>query len=406
VLAELDAPMLLQYLFSSPDDIAKDFRDKIRLYNSAFTFASVGARFDHELANAKAGVYTFRVQGSIYHRIGSLLPEPGSEPHYLQMYIWDTQRELHHRINTIPNSNLSQVIVEDLKAMLNEVNPYVTNFRYISDLPTENIRNLSMLIHTNIPELDQRTYNAPTASQVAAIWIDGNAPPNTIQERDIVLHTQMNNLLRISEFSGCYDSLAYPLLFPRGEQGWIPRQIPYRNIPTNINENPNEDRNNMEYNNRNPETIRCKKFVTTMEYYAYRLQIRSHSTNLLLRAGRLFQQYVVDMYVKIESNRLNFHRHNQDKIRSELYQGLQDAIARGDNNPRYIGQRIVLPATFIGSPRDMMQRYQDAMALLRIGKPDLFITMTCNPNWSEIQTLLLSGQKAQDRPDITGIFSI
>src|SRR6185369_13058800 len=64
VLAELDAPMLLQYLFSSPDDIAKDFHNKICLYNSAFTFTSVGARFDHELANAKAGVYTFRVQGS------------------------------------------------------------------------------------------------------------------------------------------------------------------------------------------------------------------------------------------------------------------------------------------------------------------------------------------------------
>src|SRR5688572_23093785 len=108
------------------------------------------------------------------------------------------------------------------------------------------------------------------------------------------------------------------------------------------------------------------------------------------------------MYVKIESDRLNFHRQNQDKIRSELYQGLQDAVLRGDNNPKHIGRRIVLPSMFIGSPRDMMQRYQDAMALLHIGRPDLFITMTCNPNWPEIQTLLFPGQKAQDRPDITG----
>ena len=50
----------------------------------------------------------------------------------------------------------------------------------------------------------------------------------------------------------------------------------------------------------------------------------------------------------------------------------------------------------------MMQRYQDAMALLHVGKPDLFITKTCNPSWPEIQALLLPGQKAQDRPDITG----
>jgi len=43
------------------------------------------------------------------------------------------------------------------------------------------------------------------------------------------------------------------------------------------------------------------------------------------------------------------------------------------------------------------------MALVRIGKPDLFITMTCNPKWPEIQTLLFPRQKAKDRPDITGI---
>ncbi|CAH1768755.1 9884_t:CDS:2, partial [Entrophospora sp. SA101] len=64
---------------------------------------------------------------------------------------------------------------------------------------------------------------------------------------------------------------------------------------------------------------------------------------------------------------------------------------------KFVSHRILLPASFIGSPRDMIQQYQDAMALLRAGKPDLFITMTCNPNWMEIQ----AGQKAQDQPDIT-----
>jgi hypothetical protein len=49
----------------------------------------------------------------------------------------------------------------------------------------------------------------------------------------------------------------------------------------------------------------------------------------------------------------------------------------------------------------MQQRYQDAMAIVRkFGKPDLFITMTCNPHWLEIAAELLAGQKAEDRPDI------
>jgi hypothetical protein len=34
----------------------------------------------------------------------------------------------------------------------------------------------------------------------------------------------------------------------------------------------------------------------------------------------------------------------------------------------------------------MAQKYQDAMAIVReLGKPDVFMTMTCNPDWDEIQ---------------------
>jgi hypothetical protein len=49
----------------------------------------------------------------------------------------------------------------------------------------------------------------------------------------------------------------------------------------------------------------------------------------------------------------------------------------------------------------MHMLYQDSMAIVRhFGKPDLFITMTCNPKWPEIQEVL-AGQSAADRPDLT-----
>lgn len=71
------------------------------------------------------------------------------------------------------------------------------------------------------------------------------------------------------------------------------------------------------------------------------------------------------------------------------------------------GRRIVLPTSFIGGPRDMKARFQDAMALVQtMGKPDLFITVTCNPDWTEIRNNLLPGQSAQDRPDmVTRVFN-
>nr|GEW28579.1 helicase-like protein [Tanacetum cinerariifolium] len=43
----------------------------------------------------------------------------------------------------------------------------------------------------------------------------------------------------------------------------------------------------------------------------------------------------------------------------------------------------------------------DAMTLVQDDKkPDILLTMTCNPNWPEIQTELLPGQDAPDRPDL------
>ncbi|KAM3326614.1 hypothetical protein P3S67_001740 [Capsicum chacoense] len=46
------------------------------------------------------------------------------------------------------------------------------------------------------------------------------------------------------------------------------------------------------------------------------------------------------------------------------------------------------------------------MALFQeFGRPDLFITMTSNPKWPEIQEELLTGQLTQDRPDlVTRVF--
>jgi hypothetical protein len=49
----------------------------------------------------------------------------------------------------------------------------------------------------------------------------------------------------------------------------------------------------------------------------------------------------------------------------------------------------------------MAQLYQDSMAIVRqYGKPDLFITMTCNPKWEEIVSALKPNEIAHDRLDL------
>ena len=106
-------------------------------------------------------------------------------------------------------------------------------------------------------------------------------------------------------------------------------------------------------------------------------------------------------YAKIEADRLNFIRYNQNQLRAEVYSKVVDSMYSGESDAANIGQRVILPSTFQGSPRNMMQRYQDAMTIVRnIGNPDYFVTMTTNPDWVEIKRELRPGQTASERPDI------
>jgi len=83
---------------------------------------------------------------------------------------------------------------------------------------------------------------------------------------------------------------------------------------------------------------------------------------------------------------------NKKKLRADLYQGLQDAIATSDNSAAAIGQRIILPSSFTVGPRHMVQNYQDAMAICRwVSCPDAFVIFTCNPQWFEIKRALPLG---------------
>lgn len=122
------------------------------------------------------------------------------------------------------------------------------------------------------------------------------------------------------------------------------------------------------------------------------LMIRTGSTNHLLKCRDLFHQFVVDMYAKVEGERLLYIRQNQKKLRAEKFVHLQDATVN-DGNAHNVGQLVILPSTFTGGPRYMHERTQDAMTYVRTyGRPDLFITFTCNPAWEEIAGLLFPGQ--------------
>jgi hypothetical protein len=365
----------LEYMRMLQDPQKRELHTKLRSYNVAFAFTSTRVQsVGFELG---PGIHTYRVQGAFYHMIGGMEPEEGQIPRFLQAYVYDMANEVQNR--QLQNPNLRPENLMALRDLLGQVNPYVNVFvqaanRIVTN-PEEEVRVVITVGRNHGEEVDPRRYNTPLANEVAMI-LPGES--GEVGNRDVIVQRRYGGgLLRMSELAPSYDPLQYPLLFLAGEDGW------FDGLPLQNNE------------------AGMRQRVTMAAFYGQRLHF-TRDLNALHYGGRLFQQYIVDVAVKTEQNALNFLVHNQVKLRAELYQGLQDMLAQDAVlNAAQVGRRIVLPVTFHGSLRFMMQAYQDAMAIVRsLGIPDVFLTFTCNPSWPEIQSELLDGQTAADRPDL------
>lgn len=277
------------------------------------------------------------------------------------------------------NNELDIELIGYLKRMLDSDNELVKTYRMVRDHFHENpdVSLKLRLIHKR--EGDGRTYNLPSSSEVAALIV-GDIK-DIIDHRDIIVESNTHGLKRISELHPSYLALQYPILFPYGDDGYRV-DIPHRDGIASKKKKPPQ--------------------CTMREFFAYRIQDRESGFSLILHARRLLQQFLVDAYTMIESERLVYIRSQQKNLRCETYENLNTAKNKGTQNLSETGQRVILPSSFTGGARYMQQNYLDAMALCKsYGYPDFFITITCNPKWPEIKRFLKDTTiKSEDRPDI------
>ncbi|XP_066434063.1 uncharacterized protein [Eleutherodactylus coqui] len=368
-----DLPILLNSLFIEEHPESEHFLNSIRKYNSAFQMTSFGAK---QVVEGNC-MPTFKVQGQVYHLIGSLLPSPEYQHTFLQIYfVGDEEEQINIRCKnaSVVNHNL----IRQLQRMLHDCNPYIKDFKSaVESLPSDDKDQFQIVIHAerNPVNAHKGCFNKPTVNEVAVVIVG-----QTFEKRDIVLQATDSKLHRISEIHRSYDALQYPIMFCYGEDGYsisLPQVHPTTKQPLN-------------------------KTISALNFYAYRLMIRQNKQNHIFHCRSLLSQFLVDMYAKIETERLNFIRNNQKTLRAESYIHLKDAIDKNDADIRQLGQAVILPSSFTGGPRYMHEHTQDAMTYVRhYGRPDLFITFTCNSKWTEITEALLPRQKPQHRHDIT-----
>lgn len=380
-----DPPQRLRQFFECDSDQAKEFRRNIRRYNAAFAFTSVGTSNSNTHV-AGNGPYVFKFHGELRHLSGSLLPTVGETAKYAQLYFIDTTEAINIRMER--NPECTETTMLEIQELLRTHHAFHGHYKqaYQILMEFEQQQQLQPQCGRRIPnvvahlhfegQMDRRRYNLPAGSEIAVL-IPGeeDRPQGT---RDIVLRLRGEGhfLERINECHPAYLPLHYVVLFPFGELGW------------------HEDLTHSNGEGR----------LTQREYFAFRLFPRSTEYSTILRGGKLFQQFIVDAWAATEQNRLGYIRMNQSDLRADLYQGLADAL-QGDGernmNLENLGRRVILPSSHIGSARNMFELFQDSMAITRFFQhPDIFGTMTANPNWREIQEALLPGQTAADRPDI------
>ena len=183
---------------------------------------------------------------------------------------------------------------------------------------------------------------------------------------------KQNKTVRISELHPFYDPSSYPLLHVHGDYGF--ELDCYRR----------ED----------------NKKMTTLDYYRHRMMVREEDFNILLEGDRLSQEYWTDQWCKIEAEKLRYLELHQSELRTEVLQGLTDALDN-QNDVSQIGKAVRLPGSFMGSPRYMYAHYMDALSIVRVfGSFSFFITITCNASHSDILSNIFPGQSAANRPDV------
>nr|XP_029151653.1 uncharacterized protein LOC114925984 [Arachis hypogaea] len=281
--------------------------------------------------NDGSGPPQFIITGQNYHRIGSLLPDPGQKPKFAQLYIYDTQHEIMHRQGIFwQTSEIDKELITELLQMIDIHNVIAQSFRRVREF---------------------YQYH-----------------PSEIFSLKLYSHRKR---------------LQYPLLFPYGEDGYQ-LYIPYRGQQEGY-------------------VPGRRTRVSLREFICFRLQIREQEDGIIHKCRRLFQQFVVDCFTTIESQRLYEIRMKQSTIRGEVLQGIEEAMRSGDDEASLIGRRVILPSSFTGGRRYMFNRCQDAMTICKhFGYPDLFLTITCNPNWPEFQQFTERERiPIADRPDIS-----
>ena len=357
-------PELIKKLLTSDTAEARLFRENIRPFNNALALSSIKVT-ERKFKNGYNPSVIY--EGKVQQIFGPLQPEDGEQPRFAQLYVVDPATQHTMRVNnmSLPTHLKPKQIdvitqtMKNLQQLINDVNPFVKDLLHVYEIPDSELIDGKLIISCKERPKDAhpRTYN--TQQSFSEVTVLTNSVPS-----DLVLRKRGGGLEFIYDLHPAAQPLHFVLLFPYGTKGY-----------SEFMKHKDKDQT---------------KRVSPREYFSYHLNMRNLEADFFFRCQRLFQEYICLAYATVENQKLKFNKNNQAALRADTYKNIRevltdkvpigDKISKDDHNLK-IGKRIILPKSFVGSPRWYNSQFQDGMAICRkYHKPDFFITMTCNIN--------------------------
>ena len=395
--------------FQASGKRGKDLYRRSREYSNSFALASAQLNYDNRVKQGGP----ISIQGRIHRYFpDAFTPPPGVDAAFAQMYFVGGDEQAERYANLREKTKMTQASMDFLHKHLSTYNPYVNGTECAALFVAGNPDAEFKIVYdsSRIPAWGCKgTFNKPSARNgttgVAAILAE--SAEDRTYARGLVMQDSGTNATQTIPFDNrIFEALHSPLLLPTGAPGWD-------RLTTSV-DGTNESVMQF-YKSRLMQRFRAddggrdpcdQPGYVTWDHNPRLITLQEH----LFTSGRMFQEYVIDAYTKHLDSTCSWASNNQatllSKVRSTTAQACAQAASTGD--PLIGVKRTILPKSVTGSPADYKERYQNALKLIQMqGKPDLFITMTCNPQWPEIQRELLPGECWENRMDLVArVFSM
>ncbi|GFT05679.1 ATP-dependent DNA helicase [Trichonephila clavipes] len=161
-------PKPLHSLLTHQDPLSEHFLSTIRKYNGCFQMTSFGAK------EIKEGNFmpTFKVQGQVYHRIGSLMARANQKPSFLQIYFMgDDHREKDIRWGIYPG--IKPELMSQLQKSLHEHNKYIMDFKAAIGSVPKDQKEFKVVINAERKPFREHKgrFTAPQTKEVAVVIV-------------------------------------------------------------------------------------------------------------------------------------------------------------------------------------------------------------------------------------------